>query len=68
MLGFLIANISKSRFMVNIFRKLINRVPAFAATTKALLMTSSPENRWPCNSREEEVFKLLSRAHKENRS
>jgi hypothetical protein len=67
-IGFLVANISKSRFLVKIFRTLINRVPAFAAITKALLMSSSPENRWPYNSREKEVFKLLSRAHKETRS
>jgi hypothetical protein len=65
---FLVANISKSRFLVNLFRTLINRVPAFAAITKALLMSSSPENRWPYSSREEEIFKLLSRAHKETRS
>lgn len=60
MIGFLVARISKSRTLVKLFRLLIVRVPLFAAVTKALLIKSFPENRWPLNSREIEVFNLLS--------
>lgn len=68
MIEFLVAKISKSRRMVRLFRSLINSVPLFAAVTKALLIGTLPENRWPFNNREEEIFKLLSRTHNEIRS